>query len=828
MTASSVKQQLLAEHSPPLASEKSGSQTVEIPAGRGEPAKTVTLHDEYAWIRGKNWPSSRIDEPEILEYLEAENTYCKDFLASLKDHQDKFFETLKGRIKLADTTIEVKKGDYVYYSRTYEEKQYSVDCRRQGPNAEEEIILDRNALAEGKKFSKVLGSVVSSNHKLMGYKSDYVGDEAYKLQFQKLDGSKEFLKEEMENVGGFCFHEALTVPKENEEPVVDAAADPVGVFYSVRNAQLRPTKIFYHKFGTPVSEDPLVFESKNDMFTVSCYRSSDKRFALMNYHSKTEVEVRALDLMAFDSGKTLAEQLAVVRPLSDNIEYSADHGGNAWFLKTKEGCSREHFRILIKRDGVDADFRVLLDEHPELCLNSSFLLTKNRFALSFLSTKNGQPRLLEFTHSQAADAGSKPLTVEDGVLLKFPGVDPEATSHDAVFSGASSYTEDRLVAAVDTPVRPTEWFLLQYHIFCGYILLVGILEPTDSIVCNLLVLLIESRNVHSRYDFTTSSAPTLVKQKEVPNFNPELYATERVYVQYQEDRVAALHPSEEAVNGDAKPAEAASVQIPVTLLYKKDALQRDGSMPLLLNGYGSYGIAEEPIWSNLDTLYADLGFVVATAHIRGGGDLGEPWYQAAKFLKKKRTFLDFIACADYLADKKWTSKGNIAICGGSAGGMLVGACLNMRPDLFRAVVAHVPFVTVLDTMLDGELPLTPGEFKEWGNPRDSGFFDYMRSYCPYENVAGVFERSDNFPNIFATAGLTDYRVGYYEAAKWIARLRKEVAKTKSSKPKNFKEPLIVFETNMAAGHAGASGRFDRLKEKSRDVAFLATEFGLLE
>jgi len=159
---------------------------------------------------------------------------------------------------------------------------------------------------------------------------------------------------------------------------------------------------------------------------------------------------------------------------------------------------------------------------------------------------------------------------------------------------------------------------------------------------------------------------------------------------------------------------------------------------------------------------------------------------------------------------------------------LVGACLNLRPKLFKAIVAHVPFVTVLDTMLDGSLPLTPGEFKEWGNPRDAGYFDYMRSYCPYENLKVDEEllASGSFPSVFATTGLTDYRVGYYEGAKWIAKMRAQIKAAKAQK--KVEEPLIVMETNMAAGHAGASGRFDRLKETSRDVAFLATEFDLIQ
>ena len=208
-------------------------------------------------------------------------------------------------------------------------------------------------------------------------------------------------------------------------------------------------------------------------------------------------------------------------------------------------------------------------------------------------------------------------------------------------------------------------------------------------------------------------------------------------------------------------------------------------------------------------------------------------------------FYDFINVAEHLAqptasNERWTKPGNIAIVGGSAGGMLVGACLNLRPHLFKAIVAHVPFVTVLDTMLDGELPLTPGEFKEWGNPRDAGYFEYMREYCPYENLKVgdtlTSGSSGSFPSVFCTTGLTDYRVGYYEGAKWVAKMRRQIKEAKERAEKadpqgsgdHVKEPLVVMETNMAAGHAGASGRFDRLKEVSRDVAFLAVEFGLVE
>jgi oligopeptidase B len=207
----------------------------------------------------------------------------------------------------------------------------------------------------------------------------------------------------------------------------------------------------------------------------------------------------------------------------------------------------------------------------------------------------------------------------------------------------------------------------------------------------------------------------------------------------------------------------------------------------------------------------DRGFIYAVAHIRGGDDLGFKWYEDAKFLNKRRTFEDFIACAEYLIEEKYTSKGNIVIAGGSAGGMLVGATMNMATDLYKAVVAHVPFVDVLNTMLDESLPLTPGEFKEWGNPKYEEFFRYILSYSPYDNV-----EAKPYPHIFVTAGLTDPRVTYWEPAKWVAKLRE--LKTN--------ENLLLFKTNMDAGHGGASGRFDYLKEVADEYAFIMKVYGL--
>ena len=246
------------------------------------------------------------------------------------------------------------------------------------------------------------------------------------------------------------------------------------------------------------------------------------------------------------------------------------------------------------------------------------------------------------------------------------------------------------------------------------------------------------------------------------------------------------------------------VRVPISLAYRKGVVL-DGRNPLYLYGYGAYGLITEPSFSSERISLLDRGFVFAIAHIRGSGDLGRRWYDDGKLLKKKNTFSDFIACAEHLVAERYTSPDRLAIAGGSAGGLLMGAVLNMRPDLFRVAVAHVPFVDVVNTMLDPTLPLTVTEYEEWGDPNDRKFYEYMRSYAPYENVIRAA-----YPNILVTAGLNDPRVSYWEPAKWVAKLRD--LKTDGN--------VLLLKTNMGAGHGGPSGRYERLSEKAFEFAFV--------
>lgn len=253
-------------------------------------------------------------------------------------------------------------------------------------------------------------------------------------------------------------------------------------------------------------------------------------------------------------------------------------------------------------------------------------------------------------------------------------------------------------------------------------------------------------------------------------------------------------------------------QIPISIIYQKNLVKLDSSDPLLLYGYGSYEICIDPTFKASRFSLLDRGFIYAIAHIRGGGEMGRQWYENGKLLKKKNTFTDFIACAEYLIDKKYCSKEKLCINGRSAGGLLIGAVINMRPNLFKAAVAGVPFVDVVTTMLDPTIPLTTSEWEEWGDPRQEEFYSYMKSYSPVDNV-----KAQNYPDILVTAGLNDPRVMYSEPAKFVAKLRE--MKTNDN--------LLLFKCEMGAGHFSKSGRFEKLQEDAFTYTFILKALNML-
>ena len=253
-------------------------------------------------------------------------------------------------------------------------------------------------------------------------------------------------------------------------------------------------------------------------------------------------------------------------------------------------------------------------------------------------------------------------------------------------------------------------------------------------------------------------------------------------------------------------------KIPISMVYRK-GIKMDGTNPLLLYGYGSYGSTIDPYFSSVRLSLLDRGFIYAIAHVRGSEYLGREWYENGKLLKKKNTFTDFIDVSKFLISEKYTSKNHLYASGGSAGGLLMGSIVNMAPELYNGVIASVPFVDVVTTMLDDSIPLTTGEYDEWGNPNELEYYNYIKSYSPYDNV-----RSKEYPNMLVTTGLHDSQVQYWEPAKWIAKLRE------------FKKgnTVLLLQTNMDAGHGGASGRFEALKEVAMDYSFLLDLEGIKE
>ncbi len=291
------------------------------------------------------------------------------------------------------------------------------------------------------------------------------------------------------------------------------------------------------------------------------------------------------------------------------------------------------------------------------------------------------------------------------------------------------------------------------------------------------------------YDLTTRTKVLKKQQEVVGGYTPSDYVTERLY----------------APSRDGK-------QIPISIVYKK-GFEKEGSAPLLLYGYGSYGNSIDASFSSSRLSLLNRGFVFAIAHIRGGEELGRQWYEDGKMFNKKNTFNDFIDCGEYLLAEKYVSRGHMYAQGGSAGGLLMGAVINQRPELWNGVIADVPFVDVVNTMLDESIPLTTNEYDEWGNPKNKDAYTYIKSYSPYENIG-----SKAYPNLLVTTGLHDSQVQYFEPAKWVAKLR-------SLKTDNN---VLLFKTNMEFGHGGASGRFDYLKEVALEYAFLFALEGIEE
>ncbi|MCY3590069.1 MAG: S9 family peptidase [Acidobacteria bacterium] len=666
--------------------------------------------DEYYWLRER-------ENPEVIAYLEAENAYVDAALAHTEGLQESVFAEIRSRVVEDDASVPYRDGDYWYYTRYEEGKQYPIHGRRpaagdvfggdQDPEAEE-VLIDVNEVAEGKEYTAVRPSV-SPDHRILAYGVDDVGRRFYTVRFRDLT-TGETLADEIPDVTANLVW----------------AADSATLFYVRQDpATLRAYQVYRHRLGS-TEPDELVYEEPDETFSVFLGRTQSRKYLLATSSHTLRTEVRVLRADDPDG------DFVVFEPRGERHEYSVDHLGDRFWVRTNDGAA--NFRLMSTAEGDTgrAAWREELPNRDDVLFEGFELF--DRF-LVLAERREGLERLRVEPMGGAAVEG-----------------------HDLDF-GEPTYS-------TGLGANP---------------------DPSSGTLRYVYQSLTTPRSVFD-YDPATREK-TLRKQDQVlGGFDAANYRSERLW----------------ATAGDG-------TQVPVSLVYRPDRRAGEGGSPLLLYGYGSYGASMDASFSSPLLSLIDRGFIYAIAHIRGGEEMGRSWYENGKLLHKKNTFTDFIAAAEHLVAEGYADPDRIYAMGGSAGGLLVGAVFTMRPDLWDGVVARVPFVDVVTTMLDASIPLTTFEWDEWGDPRVREYYDYMLSYSPYDNV-----EARDYPHLLVTTGLHDSQVQYWEPAKWVARLR--ASKTDD----NF----LLLETNMGAGHGGASGRYDRYRETALVYAFLLDLAGL--
>jgi oligopeptidase B len=679
------------------------TQTPKPPVAKKVP-KAQTVHgvditDQYYWLRDK-------PNPDVKAYLDEENAYTDGVMQHTVALQGELYKEILGHIRETDTNVPFREGEFFYYSRTEQGKQYPIYCRKKGSlDAPEQVILDQNKLAEGEKFMSVGLQHVSDDGNLLAYSTDNTGFRQYTLQIKNL-ATGEVYPEKMLRVGSAAW-----------------ASDNKTLFYSVEEEQTkRQYRIYRHTLGTPVTSDVVVYEDPDERFNVGVGRTRSHEYLIIEVGSHTTSEARYL--RADQPGG----EWKIIAPRVQDQEYDVDHHGDQFLIRTND--KGRNFRLVSApvTDPGRVNWKEVIPHNPDVMLAGidvfqDFYVVEER--------EKGLPQLkvVEFANGKSH-------------LVDFP---------EPVYSAF--------------PAQNREYKTTKYRY--NYQSLV-----TPSSVYD--------------HDVVTRKQE-LLKRVEIPGYDPAQYKSERLWATAKD-----------------------GTKIPISIVYK-NGFKKDGSHPMLLNAYGSYGFSYPVTFSASSLALLDRGFSVAIAHIRGGGDMGKPWHDAGRMMNKKNTFTDFIDSADYLVAEKFTSKDKLVITGASAGGLLMGAVTNMRPDLFKAVITKVPFVDVINTMLDASLPLTVPEYEEWGNPNEKPAFDYMYSYSPYDQL-----KAKEYPSILVKTSFNDSQVMYWEPAKYVAKLR--TLKTDHN-------PLIL-KTNMAAGHGGASGRYDFLHDIAFDYAFMLWQVGL--
>ncbi len=658
--------------------------------------KEITIHgdtrvDNYYWLNQR-------ENPKVIEYLQAENAYNDAVMKHTEPLQEKLFNEIIGRIKQTDISVPYKDSGYYYYTRYEEGAEYQIYCRKKETlEAEEEILLNVNEMAEGYDYYSVAGHSVSSNNMLIAFGVDTVSRRKYTIYFKDL-ATGELLPDKIPVTSG-----RATWANDNKT-----------VFYTVKDeTTLRSYKIMRHVLGTDVSEDKEIYEEKDVTFGTGVGKTKSKKFLIISSSQTMSDEYRFLD------ANNPMGQFKIIQPRERGLEYSVDHYKEKFYIRTN--YKAKNFRLM---ETTKDNWKVVIPHRDDVMLGG-FEIFKDFLVVS--ERIKGLPNIR---------------------IIKW-----EDSSEHYLDFGEETYS----AGLSSNPEFDTDLVRYRYTSF-----------TTPSSVFD--------------YNMNTREKELLKQQEVLGDFDPENYHVERHYATARDD-----------------------TKVPISLVYRK-GVEKNGDNPLLL-----YGSTMSASFRSDRLSLLDRGFVFAMAHIRGGSEMGRYWYEEGKLLNKKNTFTDFIDCAEYLIAEKFTNTDKLFAMGGSAGGLLMGAVLNMRPDLFKGIIAAVPWVDVITTMLDESIPLTTSEFDEWGNPKNEEYYWYMLSYSPYDRV-----EAKDYPAMLVTTGLQDSQVQYFEPAKWVAKLR--ALKTDDN--------ILLLHTNMGAGHGGVSGRLRRYKETAMEYAFMLDLIGI--
>jgi oligopeptidase B len=677
------------------------SHTLSAPVAKKLPKKLKKHNeiriDDYYWLNDR-------ENPEVIDYLNQENSYYDAMTAHTKDFQKQLFEEMKGRIKEDDQSVPYLYNGYYYITRYEKGQDYPIYSRKKGSlDAPEEILFNCNELAKGHTFFQLGGLSVSPDNRFASFGVDTVGRRIYTIKIKNLE-TNEILPDVIENATGGSVW----------------ANDNHTLFYSRQDkVTLRANQIFKHKLQTTSDQDVLVFEEKDETFNVSVGKEKSRKYIVIGSESTMTTEYRILN------SETPDAEFKVFQPRVRGLEYSISHFGDSFYILTNRDKATNFKLMKTPENATEKKHWKEVIAHREDVLLEDIEIFSNYLVVEERSNGLNHIRIM-------------PWSGEGEYYLPF---------------GSETYN------AYTTTNVDFDTDILRYSYQ-------SMATPSSVI------------------DFNMKTKEKEIKKEQAVlggQFDKKNYVEERVWATAKD-----------------------GIKVPISLVYRKD-LKKDGTNPLLQYAYGSYGVTMEPYFSTTRLSLLDRGFIFAIAHIRGGEDLGRQWYEDGKLLKKKNTFTDFIDCSQFLIQEKYTSSAHLYAEGGSAGGLLMGAVINLAPDLYHGVIAQVPFVDVVTTMLDDSIPLTTGEYDEWGNPNKKEYYDYMLSYSPYDNV-----KEQEYPNLYISTGLHDSQVQYWEPAKWVAKLRT-----------HQKGAAVLFlNTNMDAGHGGASGRFEAIKELAKEYAFL--------